>query len=275
MKQTLVVPGLALVLMICHAQAQTPPATTPAPPAEKGEHPPPPPPPHHGGPPSRGGSGDRDRGEWRGGMPGYGRPPMHSDGFDKLSEEDKKKVRAAFEKVWSRPEVIEARDRSMRANEELRATIRATLAKMDPEVVAILERIEPKDHFDPRELPKLPPPESPEFPRVVVQRLGMEMVAFSRPERREETRRLHERVIAKPQVREAIARLETTRGEERIQAMQKLREVYRESVGAEYRAYKERRAAEGRSGPPPAANDPSHPRPDAGDGKDAKDKPKE
>lgn len=202
-------------------------------------------------PPRSGDHHERDRGgEWRGGggFPGFGRPPMRGgDGFDKLPDADKKRVRDAFDKVWSRPEVIEARDKSMRANEEMREVIRAALGKIDPEAVAILARVEPKDNYDPRDLPKLPPADSPDFPRIIVQRMGMEMLAFSRPERREETRKLHERVIAQPQIQEAIQKLETTRGEERIQSMQKLREVYRGAIGKEFQILREKRAnAEGK-----------------------------
>ncbi len=279
MRRFLAVPALSMALTL-HAQTDPPPAPRPGPPppsqqqqqrpGDKGDRPPPPR--GAGGGGSGGGErGDRDhdrdrdrdrdhggdrggggdRGEWRGGMPGYGRPPMHSDSFDKLPEEEKKRFRAAFDKVWSRPEVIEARDRSMRANEELRDTIRATLAKIDPDVVAILDRVQPKDQFDPRQLPKLPPADSADFPRVLVQRLGMEMLVFSKPERREETRKFHERIILQPQVKEAISRLESTTGEERLLAMQKLREVYREAVGAEFRAARERREAEGKGGEKP------------------------
>lgn len=199
------------------------------------------------------GNGDRDRdrdrdrgrgGDWRG-MGGFsGRPPMRHDAFDKLPEEDKRRVREALDKVWSRPEVIAAKDKAMRANEEMRDAIRDALAKTDPEAAAILARTEPKDHFDPRELPKLPPPDSPDFPKIMVDRMGMELQSFSRPDRREETRRLHERVMAQPPVQEALAQLKSTEGEARIQAMQNLRTRYREAVGREFQAARERRAAE-------------------------------
>lgn len=178
---------------------------------------------------------------------------MRHDGFDKLPEEEKKRVREALDKVWSRPEVIEAKDKAMRANEEMRDTIRESLVKIDPEAAAILAKIEPKDHFDPRDLPKLPATDSTEFPKIMVQRMGMELLSFSRPERREETRKLHERVVAYPLVREAITRVESTAGEERVQAVQKLRERYREAVGKEFQAARERRAKEAESqGSPPS-----------------------
>lgn len=176
---------------------------------------------------------------------------MRHDGFDKLPDDEKKRVREALDKVWSRPEVIEAKDKAMRANEEMRDTIRESLKKIDPEAAAILAKIEPKDHFDPRELPKLPATDSTDFPRIMVQRLGMELMSFSRPERREETRKLHERVVAYPKVREAITRVEGTTGEERVQAVQSLRESYREAVGKEFQAARERRAKEGEAGSPP------------------------
>lgn len=240
----------------------------PPPPAERGDRPDKPP--HHMGPPKgergdrdrewgdreRGDrdreprGGDRDRGpDWRGGsggMPGFGgRPPRRNDGFDKLPEEDKKRVREALDKVWGRPEVIQAKDKAMRANEEMRDTVRESLKKIDPEAAAILERIEPKDHFDPRQLPKLPPADSVEFPEVLVRRLGMELISFSRPERREETRKLHERVMELPRVKEAVAEVQNTQGESRSLAAQKLRNIYREEVAKEFQALRSKRGDEG------------------------------
>jgi hypothetical protein len=77
-----------------------------------------PPPPVPGeGPPHR--EGDR-RGP-PGMMPGMGKGPPRFDGFDKLSEAELQKVRTAFEKAWQRPEVIESRDKAMKANEEIAA----------------------------------------------------------------------------------------------------------------------------------------------------------
>lgn len=190
-------------------------------------------------------------------MPGFGgRPPMRHDAFDKLPEADKKRVREALDKVWSRPEVIEAKDKAMRANEEMRDTIRTALAKIDPEAAAILAKTEPKDQFDPRNLPRLPAPDSPEFPKIMVKRMGMELLTFSRPERREGTQQLHDRVIAQPALQEALAKVESTQGEERILAVQKLRDLYREAVIKEFQAARERFRENG-----PPASPPSPPRP--------------
>ncbi|SKB02220.1 hypothetical protein SAMN02745166_03584 [Prosthecobacter debontii] len=263
MKSLLALPAL-LTLLTATALHAEPPAAPP-----KGDREGMPPPPPHFGPP-KGGERDSkrdwdrggDRGDRRGGggsgMPGFGgRPPMRHDAFDKLPEEDKKRVREALDKVWSRPEVIAAKDKAMRANEEMRDTIRESLTKIDPEAAAILERIEPKDHFDPRELPRLPATDSPDFPKVMVRRMGMELQSFSRPERRDETRKLHERVMTFPQVQEALAKLESSTGEERVQATQKLREVYREAIFKEFQNARERRAADGNKdgGPGPGSPD--------------------
>lgn len=193
-------------------------------------------------------------------MPGFGgRPPMRHDAFDKLPEADKKRVREALDKVWSRPEVIEAKDKAMRANEEMRDTIRAALAKIDPEAAAILAKTEPKDQFDPRNLPRLPATDSPEFPRIMVQRMGMELLTFARPERREGTRQLHERVISLPAVQEALNKVEGSQGEERILAVQKLRDVYRAAVMKEFQAARERAKEGGPPGPPPSPTPPPQP----------------
>src|SRR5690606_1309913 len=95
---------------------------------------------------------DHDRDGERRGPPGMmggmgGKPPRY-DGFEKLSNEDKAKVRAAFEKAWQRPEVIEARDKAMRANEEMRNTLHSALKDIDPQVVGILEKAKPPFPMD-------------------------------------------------------------------------------------------------------------------------------
>lgn len=237
MKRLSVLASLVAAALSAASEPQSPPA-----PGARGARPPPP---HGGGPPRSG-----DRGEWRGGLSGFGRPPMRHDAFDKLPEAEKKRVREALDQVWSRPEVIEARDRALQANEELRDVIRQSLAKNDPEAAAILARVEPKDQFDPRQLPKLPPPDSAEFPQAMVQRLGMEMLLFSRPDRREETKKFHERLVAQPGIQAAIAALEQARGEARIQALQQLRKLYRDSAVKEFQALRERRAREEGGRPP-------------------------
>ena len=225
----------------------------------------PPGPPPNGGPPrggdrspfdgkgggdrDRGDRGDRERGDWRGGggggsgIPGFGRPPGRNDGFDKLPEFEKKRVREALDKVWSRPEVLEARDRAMKANEDFRDAVRAALKAIDPEAVAIMDRVRPPDHFDPRQLPKLPPPESDDFPRIALERMGLELQAYARPERREELKRVHERILALPRLKEAISQVQSAQGEARIAAIQTLRDIYRDEVGKEFQAARERRNA--------------------------------
>jgi uncharacterized protein GlcG (DUF336 family) len=65
---------------------------------------------------------------------------FQSEGFERLPEAEKARVRAAMDKAWTSPELREARDRYMKANEEFRAAMRKALEQVDPGVVAILER---------------------------------------------------------------------------------------------------------------------------------------
>ncbi|MGV3658769.1 MAG: hypothetical protein ACO1TE_01255 [Prosthecobacter sp.] len=223
---------LALILALAGtASAQQP---------EGGRPPSPPPPPGEGGPQGPPQFRDRGRdhdGERRGPpgmMPGMGKPPMRYDGFEKLSEAEKAKVRAAFEKAWQRGEVLEARDRAMRANEEMRNTLHRALKEVDPEVVAILEKIKPPFPMDQRGLPEMPKPESPEFGRMAVARLGAEMMSVAKPERREDTRRFHDRIMQMPRIREALTHLEQMPPAERIEGFKKFRDVYRQVAGEEF-----------------------------------------
>jgi hypothetical protein len=195
-----------------------------------------PPKPGEGGPPRP--DGDRHGGP--GMMHGRGGPPRGFDGFEKLSEAEKQKVRAAFEKAWQRPEVIEARDRALRANEEMRTTLHGALKEIDPEVVGILEKIKPQIPMDQRGLPEMPKPDSPQFAQMAAIRLGAELQAISRPERRDETRGFHERLLQLPRVKEALARMDALPPAERMEAFRRFREIYREAAGQEFNKFRER-----------------------------------
>lgn len=188
------------------------------------------------------GSSHRD-GERRGPpgmMPGMGKAPPRYDGFEKLSEEERQKVRAAFEKAWQRPEVIESRDLAMKANEELREKLRDALKEIDPEAAAILEKVKPPFPTDQRGLPEMPKPDSPEFGRMAALRLAAEILSVARPERREETRRFHERLMQMPRMREGITKLDQLPPEQRMEAFKKLRDTYREIAGQEFMKMREK-----------------------------------
>lgn len=159
---------------------------------------------------------------------------MKSEEYDKLPEADKKRIREAMDRVWGRPEVIEARERTMKAHAELRETIRTSLAKHDPEVAELLKKVEPDDGYDMRQLPPMPAVDSDDFPKAISMRLGMDIMMFAKPDRKEATRMFHERLMATEPVQKALQEVIAKRGEERIQASQRLRQVYREAAMHEF-----------------------------------------
>lgn len=200
-------------------------------------------------------------------MPGMGGKASRGfDGFEKLSEAERGKVRAAFEKAWQRPEVIASRDEAMKANEDLRHTLHKALKEIDPEVVGILEKIKPPFPMDQRGLPEMPKPDSPEFGRMAAIRLGAEMLSVSKPERREETRRFHDRILQFPRVKDALGKLEQLPPDQRMAAFQRLRDVYREIAGEEFKKVREKfDGKDGSSGgfrrPPTEGGHPPEPEP--------------
>lgn len=242
------VPGmrpLALFLALAiSASAQQPepgpqPPRPPQPPPPEGSKPPP------GSPMYRGGDRDRDRDHDRDGdrhgPPGMmGGKPGRFDGFEKLTEDEKTKVRAAFEKAWQRPEVIEARDNAMRANEEMRNKLHAALKEIDPEVVGILEKAKPPFPMDQRSLPEIPKPESPEFGRLAVARIGAEMLSVARPDRKDDTRRFHDRIMQMPRLREELAKLEQLPPGEKLEGFKRFRDIYRQVASEEYMKMREK-----------------------------------
>jgi len=208
-------------------------------------------PPNEGGPQK--GRGDWRPGDERGDRRGVGdhfgpggRPPMFGEGFEKLSEDQKSRVREALGKAWGRPEVSVARDRMMKANEEMREAIHSALKEIDPEIATLLASMRgPEPRGGRGEMPKMPDAESPDFPGAVVRRLEMELLAFSPPERREEARKLHERLLESPEIREAVEKLNAAPVRDRVAAMEILRRVYREGVGRELGKAREKREGEG------------------------------
>lgn len=201
------------------------------PPTNGGKPQPQPPMRRPGGPGGPGGPGKP--GEPRFPRTGSTMSPMQSEGFERLPEEEKKRVRAAMEKAWSLPALQQAKDRYIKANEEFRASMRQALQEVDPEVVKILEKIKPEQQMDPRSLPKLPLPADDGFAKAAVDRLGMEVMTFVRPEHRDKIRAIHAKVMQTPEVAEAIAKLLEAPADKRVEALGKLREVYRAAMNKE------------------------------------------
>ncbi len=230
--------------------AQEPPPALPLALPQPADAPPPAPPRPQDKAPGEG----KDRHDWRGrggpdgdrhgsdrrGPPGKsmsGRPPMWGEGFEKLSEDEKRRVREALGKAWGRPEVAAAREKLMAANDEMRRAINEALKEIDPQVAQILQNMRgPEGRGEP---PRLPPVESEAFPVAVLKRLEAELLTFSPPERREAVRDLHARLLANPVIDEAVQRLNQAGVSDRIKAMEDLRKIYRETVSEELRKLRE------------------------------------
>lgn len=191
-------------------------------------------------PPNREGG----RPEWSGKGPG-GRPPMPMGGqeFEKLPEEERKRVREALAKAWGHEDVHAARDQVIRANEELRETIRKVLIEIDPHVVEVLEKIRPSDDHKGPGFGQPLDPKSPNFTRQVADRLGRELQAFSRPDRHEETRQFHEKIMTLPPMVDAFERLKKLPPEKREEAVSRIREVYRQVASGEMKKMREKSEA--------------------------------
>lgn len=190
------------------------------------------------GPPPR--PDDRGKGP-RNGM--FGRPPggMDQSGWDQLSEEEKKTLRTAIEKVWETPDVSAAREKIMKAMGEMRTTLRTALEKTDPAAARVLEKVKtPFPWPTHRGAPPMPRPEDPNFARQATMRLGFEMMSIGKPEQREALRHLHERLMQLPAVKEAVAKLEAAPAGERIEAFKALREVYQKEREREITEFRSR-----------------------------------
>jgi hypothetical protein len=181
-------------------------------------------------------------------MSGGIRPP---GGFEKLSEEERKLMRDAFEKAWKDPKVIEARDQALRANENVRRVLHEAMSKDDAKVAALLEKMKPPFETDDRGFPILPRPDSPDFVKVAAARLSAEMLSIAKPGKQEESRRLHEHIMQQPRMREAFVQLLNTPPVERLESLRKVRDLYKQLVGEEFARFRKAREEGGPPAPKP------------------------
>lgn len=208
----------------------------------------PPPPPENTNNPDRSEKPNGDRPRWtpgsRPGMPGGDTGMRHGDkdrmeAFKQLTEEERQKVRAAFEKVWNNPNIAAARERLTRANDEYREIFHKALQDTDPEVARILSKIKPPMSPEggpggPPMMGKQPDFNDPEFPRKAPLRLASELQFLARSEKRDiPVMQLHEKFLKTPAVQEALKRLQEADVSGREEAWRRLREAYQTAVKLE------------------------------------------
>ena len=155
-----------------------------------------------------------------------------SEGFKQLSESERQKVRAAFDKVWNRADVAAAREKLNKANEEYRQTMQNALREADPEVSKILEKVNPWVPTGGPMLGRTPDPNDPEFANKILARLNLWVQEVVKPDHFEGgPPKLHELALQNEQVKAAWATLQQAQSaQERISAYHHLREVYQSTV---------------------------------------------
>lgn len=162
--------------------------------------------------------------------------------FEKLPEPERQRVRDALAKAWQSPRMEQAREKLTNAHAEFREAMRASLDEADPGVSAIIEKVKPP-------LPELPPETDPAFARVALERFRAEVIARTRPERREEIKKDMDRLMALPPVKKAITELEQAPPEKRMEALHRLSAIWRETVYARKQDKPERPQEGGPGGP--------------------------
>lgn len=207
---------------------------------------PPPPPEKADRPEKPNGERSGDRPRWsdgsRGGMPGMpgGSPGMRHgdkdrmDAFKQLTEDERQKVRDAFEKVWKNPEIAAARERLTRANDEYREAFHKAMQDADPEVARILSKIKPP--MPPEGGPMMGKPDfnDPEFPRKAPQRLAFELQFLARSKNNDvPVMQWHEKFLKVPAVQEALQKLQEVDVSGREDAWRRLREAYQSAAKLE------------------------------------------
>lgn len=253
---------------------------------------PPPPPPPNADNPNRPGPPDRDR-DHRPRFPQSGdrqagflpREGDHGDSFRHLSEEDRQKVRNAFEKAWKNPQVIQAREQLMKANDQYREALHQALTEVDPEVTKILDKMKTDGPQGGHRMNgPMPDVADPEFAHKMVQRLVSDLQGWAqgpgpgdrgpgergegvrgdRMERHEpspQMMRIHERLMQVPAVTAALKELEQSEPGHKMEAWKHLRDAYQAAAKMEIAKLREGARL---SEPPPSGSPPPPPPPDAG-----------
>lgn len=91
-----------------------------------------------------------DEGEKRkrpmGERPRYGDSSAHREKWEKLSEEEREKLKLALREVWADPAVLSAREEVNEATQAFQDAIRVAMTKADPEVAALLKEVQTPGH---------------------------------------------------------------------------------------------------------------------------------
>lgn len=209
---------------------------------------PPPPPPRER---AQAGPGEKERPgrEGRGDKPGK----KEEDPFADLSPEERAALRKAFEKVWSDPEVVQARHEISRATEAYQKALRDALTDVDPKLAGIVERMRKENPAGLRDRFRGRPPESDgpsggpgggapgnSRPGGRDFRSGLDMLGtpgflgkLEEPQRKLFTE-TSEKARKDPRVESVVAKLQKTREsedtlrEERVKLFRELRKVFSE-----------------------------------------------
>lgn len=163
-----------------------------------------------------------------------------------MPEDQKQKVRAAFEKVWKKQEVVDARERLMKANEDYRKSIHDALVEADPEVAKILDNRKPS--MGQGMQGKMPDINDPEFASKALHRLRME--SQTGEHRESPMSKIHEKVMHSPVVAEAVKNLQQAEPAKRMEAWTQLRETYQAAIKVEFGKMRENFKKEGTSHSP-------------------------
>jgi hypothetical protein len=67
------------------------------------------------------------------------------------------------------------------------------------------------------------------------------MTSIAKPGKQEDSRRFHDRIMQLPRMKEAMSALETTPPADRLEALRKIRDLYRQLAGEEFARFRKLR----------------------------------
>ena len=163
----------------------------------------------------------------------------HIDGktpVDKLSEEDRKRIREVMGKIWNSDKVKTARDHAAEAAQKYRDALHAAAIEADPSIKPLLEKMIDK-------MGEVPPPfgGSPGEPRRegpgnFGKLFGIDAGDLGKmtDDQRSKLREAFERISALPALHEARSAMENAKGEGKREAVRKMRKVVQEALEKDF-----------------------------------------
>lgn len=192
--------------------------------------------------------------------------------LDKMSEEERKRIREVMGKIWNSDKVKAARDQASTAARQYRDALHAAALEADPSIKPLLDKMIDKMGENPQPFPGSPGEPRREGPGNFGRLFGIDQADLGRmtDEQRARLREAFEKISSLPALHEARDAMENAKGEGKREAGRRMRKIVQDALEKNFpelaRIVNEMRSRRGPGGeddapppPPPAPGTPPPP----------------